>query len=297
MTIQRVTPETAATWLETMPYDHQRSLSQQWVDYLAEEMRRGTFKQDTTISVAALNGRPNLIDGQHRLWAVIQSNLPQSFIVYTVQARDEDHVAWMYGTTDIGRTRPTGMLWRGLGLPAELGLTQTQTGFLSSAITFMRTGLAINPSQAKRAHPEEQIDAIRLYAPHALRFFGMIAGQAIIVRAGQRAATLAVALLTLRYTRDSDVAERFWRAVAADDGLKANDPRKYANKHLANTALMNGRRSGAIIVSQARSARILATCFNAYATGREILQTPKVLDESAPVNIIGVPRDYTKWLE
>lgn len=296
-TIQLVGPIQAAAWLETAQYEHQRSVSQKWVTYLAEEMKRGTFKQNTTIEIAFLNNRPHLTDGQHRLWAVVQSGLAQSFIVSEVHARSSDQVAWMYGTTDIGRVRPTGALYRGLGLSEELGLTQTQVGAVSAAIRFMRANLAVNPSQAGRAHPDEQMDAIRLYAPHALRFFNMIAGQTIIVRACARAATLSVAMLIIRYTRDTEVAESFWRGVATDDGLKATDPRKYANRHLSNTALISGRRSGVLTMSHARSARILAACFNAYVAGREMLQTPKVLDETAPIHIVGVPRDPAKWLE
>jgi hypothetical protein len=294
--IREVTPEMATQWLETMPYDQQRNVSDAWVDYIAEEMRREHFQQGTKLTIAILDGRPLLIDGQHRLWAVVRSELPQSFIVYEVEARDKEHIAWLYATTDIGRKRPPSELTKGMGIASEYGITQGQVDALAAAVTFMKSGLTRQDNKGSRLHPDDLLLGVRLYAPYATQLFDLVTGDTIMGRASRRAATLVAAVLTMRYVRPSETAMEFWRGVVKDDGIKAGDPRKFANRHLLNSSMMNGRRTGATVMTPAKSVRILAACFNAYVAGREIAQTPKVLDEAAPINIVGVPKDPAKWL-
>lgn len=294
---QQVTPELAATWLETMPYELQRNVSQPWVDFLAEEIKRGSFKQNTTIHIAVLDGRSHLIDGQHRLWAVVQSGVAQPFIVYESPAQTNDQIAWMYATTDIGRKRRAGEVTKGLRLSDEVGLSQLHIDAMSATIAFMRNALMRGNKEGGRCHPDDLVAGIRLYAPYAVQLFELAAGDGPIRRACRRAATLSIALLTLRYVHTPGVAYKFWRGVVKDDGLTAGDPRKYANRHLLTVSMVNGLRSGSATMTPARSARILATCFNAYVAGREMAQTPRVPDETAPIRIAGVPTDPAKWME
>lgn len=294
----------ATQWLETMPYEHQRNVRQPWVDYLTEEIRRGAFMQDTTIHVAYLNGRAILIDGQHRLWAVVNSDKPQSFVVRKTFAADSDQVAWLYANTDIGLRRTASDLYAALNLSIELGMTKTQIDAMSSAITFMMTGLTRQDNKGSRAHREDILAGIRLYAPYGRQFFEMVAGNNEVWRTGfRRAATLSVVLLTLRFSvpyaaqRSALPPVEFWRGVIGDDGIKASDPRKFANRHLITSQMMTGRKSGAKTVTPAYSARFLASCFNSYIAKRELVQSPKVFDPTAPIAIYGVPRDFAKWLE
>lgn len=301
--IQHVTPAMAAAWLETMPYEHQRSIRQGWIDYLTEEIRRGNFTQGTTITIAYINDRPVLIDGQHRLRAVVKSDMTQSFIVSEVIARDSDHAAWLYANMDIGLRRTSNDLYKALDLPTEMGMTSTQIENLSAAVSFMTQGLTRQDHKGVRMHRDDLLAGMRAYAPQARQFFEMVGTAGDMRRPCKRAATLAVALLTLRFSapvlamRNLPSAVDFWRGVIEDDGIKASDPRKYANRHLLTHQMISGRKMGAIIVTPAKSARILAACFNAYIAGRELAQTPKVLDDMAPINIYGVPRDHVKWLD
>lgn len=301
--IQRVTPEMAAGWLETMPYEHQRNVRQVWVDYLAEEIRRGNFREDTTIVVAYLNGRAILIDGQHRLKALIAANVTLPFIVSEVIAHDSDHVAWMYANTDIGLRRTASDLYAALDLPTELGMTRTQIDAMSAAITFLTGGLTRQDNKGVRMHRDDVLAAMRLYAPFGRRFFELVSGVREMAKPTRRAATLSVALLTLRFSVPYAAARGvlspvdFWSGVINDDGIKASDPRKFANRHLLTHQMVSGRKSGVGVVTPARSARIIAGCFNAYIAHRELVQAPKVMDETAPLALYGVPRDPAKWLE
>lgn len=301
MTIRTVTPEMAARWLETMPYEHQRGIRQNWADFLAEEIRRGNFQQNTVIKIACLDGRQILVDGQHRLWAVVNAGVAQSFVVHTSLADDSDQVAWMYANTDIGLRRTASDLYAALDLPTELGMTKSQIDALSATIGFMLSGMMRQDNSGVRKHRDTVLAGIRLYAPYARQFFALME-KTILQRNGiRRAATVGVAVLTLRFSvpkaRQSNMPSPidFWQGVAADDELRATDPRKFATRHLLTSGMVNGRRAGAKIVTPQYSARMLASCFNAYVARREISQTPKVLDPSAPIVIYGVPREPAQW--
>lgn len=302
VSLQQVTPDMALRWLETMPYEHQRRKRQVWVDFLAEEIRRGNFKQGTQIQIAYLNGRPMLIDGQHRLQAVISAGIAQSFAVYEMTANDSDHVAWLYANTDIGLRRTASDLYSALDLPTELGLTRSQIDAMSSTVSFMMNGL-LYQNDKTRPHRDELLASIRLYAPYAREFFELLAGHPEMYRPCKRSATLVIALLTMRFSapyaaqRGALSPVEFWNGVVGDDGIKASDPRKFAHRHLITGQMMAGRKIGVQSFTPMRSARILGSCFNSYIAQRELAQMPKVLDESAPLSVYGVPRDPAAWLK
>lgn len=76
--IVTVTPAMANRWF-TLNSDGQRNLSPKTVNHYARPMRENRWMLSNDAIVFDINGR--LINGQHRLNAVIQSNKPQRFIV------------------------------------------------------------------------------------------------------------------------------------------------------------------------------------------------------------------------
>lgn len=67
-----VTPNQAANWLEHAN-NHNRKLSDRLVQQYARDMRSGRWR--LTHQGIAFDTRGNLIDGQHRLWAVVEANV------------------------------------------------------------------------------------------------------------------------------------------------------------------------------------------------------------------------------
>lgn len=103
-----VTPKMATKWLEEFNYDDNRPISKVWVDYLSRQMEKGLWKP---------NGEPLifdtediLINGQHRLSAVVQSGKTIRFDV-TRGVETET-----FTTMDQGRNRSTAMV---LGMRGE----------------------------------------------------------------------------------------------------------------------------------------------------------------------------------
>lgn len=299
----RVTPEQATQWLETMQYAHQRAVRQWHVDFLADEMRRERFIQGTQIRFASLNGQRMLVDGQHRLWAVVVSEIPQLFSVLTTRVESKEEAAWIYVNTDIGLKRSNSEALGILELDRELQITKTEARVFNGATNFMATGCMRNTGRTDTLHRDDAVRYMRLYVPFAREYFTLIAECEKRSRhSAMRAATLSIALLSLRFSvpraesRGDPSVQEFWRGAVFDDGVQIGDPRKVANRHLLNASMSGGGSpTKSSIVSPPFSSRYLVNCFNAYMTRRELTFT-RVVDNRSPLNMYGVPNDSTQWM-
>jgi hypothetical protein len=79
-----VTPDLAAQWLERNPQN--RRIVQARVSFYAAQMQSGSWK--LTHQGIAFDEHGNLVDGQHRLYAVISSGIPVRFWVFRGVARE-----------------------------------------------------------------------------------------------------------------------------------------------------------------------------------------------------------------
>lgn len=105
-----VTPQRALELLSRNT--HNRAVRQGHVNGLASDMRAGRWRENgETIKIATDGLQDVLIDGQHRLWAVVESNTTQQFWIVTglpLSAQD---------TVDIGRVRSASDIMGLEGLP------------------------------------------------------------------------------------------------------------------------------------------------------------------------------------
>lgn len=297
-----VTPEQARLWLETMKYKHQRTVSRSHVDLLVNEIRHGRFIPATTIRLVYFEDQVHIIDGQHRLNAVVQSGEAQIFTLLEEWAPNEEYIAWAYGSLDIGRRRAPGDLYSALELPERLGLTKTHINHLSPAMEFMAGGMLAR-KDGVRSDRHQRLAMMEIYAPYMRRYTEIINGCDKSIRgATERSYVIAVAMLTLRFSdpyaisRGAPDVTEFWRGAVFDDKIATNDPRKIANRHLLTTTMTNSHNSIGIrsITTAPYGARHLAACFNAYMA-RETRKMVKVYDASAPFAMFGVPRSTDDW--
>ncbi len=75
----RVSPATAAKWLEEFNYEDNRPIRQRWVDYLARQMAKGMWQDNGEPLIFDVEG--HMLDGQHRLSAVVKSGVTITFDV------------------------------------------------------------------------------------------------------------------------------------------------------------------------------------------------------------------------
>lgn len=90
-----ITPQKASEMLERNTRN--RKVNEKHVSFLARQMTGGDWIQNGDSIRFDLNG--NLIDGQHRLWAIIKSKKTMNFIVVSGLASES------FSTIDTGKTR------------------------------------------------------------------------------------------------------------------------------------------------------------------------------------------------
>lgn len=98
--VARITPEKAQMMLAKNPIN--RALSPGRVHIYAETMRRGEWRLNG--EAIKLNGDGTLLDGQHRLAAVVESDVATEFLVVTGLHADDQK------TMDLGKKRSLGDL-------------------------------------------------------------------------------------------------------------------------------------------------------------------------------------------
>lgn len=92
--VVNVTPALAVKWLENTEF--QRPLNQRHVNYLVSQLKAGKFRTNGE-TIILCDGK--VLDGQHRLWMVIEAN--EAVEMAVAHVRDES----TFTTIDTGRTR------------------------------------------------------------------------------------------------------------------------------------------------------------------------------------------------
>jgi hypothetical protein len=299
--VQTIDPAEAEHMVTTMRYENQRPLRERKVQEYADEMLRGAFRELTQIFIAIYHGRHVILDGQHRLSAVIRSGTPHVFTIVEKEVDTEEELARIYSTTDIGARRTSGDIYGAYALAEEFGLTKSNLDRLGAAVKFMLTGCVRTGEQFRH---DAVIPLMRLYAPYMRQYISLVgSGDSTrpIMIAARRSSTVTAALLTLRFSAPKAEREgrppviNFWVGVFTDDGLKIGDPRKAAFRHLSETRVQAVHAThGTTITQPPYSVRYLGSCLNAYIKG-ENLRYAKVFNQEGPVNIYGVPSDPSLW--
>jgi hypothetical protein len=289
--IETIDPETAKHWLLEYNFGRQRNIRRKWVSYLAEQMRLGRFRRETSIEFTKTpDGRLELIDGQHRLSAVVESGIAQPFLIHVITLDAQEDAALLYGTTDAHTPRTQEDYLQFAGIPQQLGLSRRQTRSIARAVGFMKNGFMLPRSTEQDRVIVRSI--IEDWALEGVEAFKMVKGKSnTIQRIWERSAILSVILVTLRHA-EAD-AKEFWSAVAADDGLRRVDPRKVCYEALMTmTSRADGKvdRQTTRIVTPHYQARAVAGCWNRWVNNDPpSSSTPKVFDDTAPIKILKTP--------
>lgn len=257
----RVRPEWALEWVEHNNYKQQRRLLPGHVPFLAEHMRRGTFRRLTEITFAVLDGRPALVNGQHTLRALHKNGEAFDLEVRLEEVDSEGQMEALYGRFDVGRKRSARDSMGSIG--DELNLGEKERDTLAVAVKFLNNGMRYiggkdSPAQrVEQSDPEFVKQLMREWRHEASAFFLSIAeaplpNKVLFYRAG----VVATALTTLRH--QAEAAYVFWHDAAMDDGLRIGDPRKTLNNWL---------RANSVARARGLQHRAAAACWNAYMKG------------------------------
>lgn len=276
-----ITPDLAREWLDRMRFPTQRPVRERHVQFLAREIEHGRFRL-SPIDIRSLDGQDYLVNGQHRLHAVIRADAPAQMVVVRRSASSLEDVARDYAAFDRGlvRSHVDGLM--GYGLDEETGLTAKQLSKLSSASPLVLG--CFQPGQTNgRAgvSTQERAEFVREWAPNALLACATIGESSLArVRRLYTGPIFGVALVTFRYAPDR--AEAFWGRAAENDGLRNGDPEQSLIDFVATRPTQSGQ--------QTYMSRAVAACWNAAYQGRT-LRHVKVMDPAAPIRILGTPFD------
>lgn len=295
-------PEEAKALLFDCRYEYQRPVDKDAVDFYAEQMTADLWEPGTQLKLLRNEETGAVVvgDGQHRLHAVALSGKPQTFAVTEILCKDWQAVARQYYKTDRNKVRAYRDMYRTTNLDLEFGLSPTRIGYVGAAVRFILGDFMRSTRDRKKTRDDILLAQIRVYGHAAESYFGITDGhETSTLYATNGAPCCAVGIVTFRYASTiygaGKVAE-FWDGVMTSDGLRKEDPRRYAREHLLGTRIGNNSSVAlsSYLVNAAYRARYLAACWNAWAQDQEgPIRVPRASGRAKwagdPIKILGTP--------
>ena len=276
-----ITPEQAERWLTQFRYEHQRPINKRHVAFLASEMRKSRFSPHTTIKIAQLGEEKFIIDGNHRLHAVVESKKPVHFSVKLIPFPSMEEIAKEYIRTDINRKRTLDEAVSIARLHEIIGVPAKYIRKASAAVRVLRNNFGTTGGGIPAVSNEDHIRDILTWKDEIAASYRLINGRAQRIYAGEntRRTMLAVLLYVLRYQKEK--ALMFFSNVYADDGLRQGTPEKALADYLKTFRAAGGTTIGG--VTMAYDLTYVASCWNRFYAGSN---AKKIL-----------PKDYVFYLE
>lgn len=279
-------PQTAQRIVEELNFPGQRPVDRSRVQNRLLWLTTGRWSHAFSITLARLpDGRLWLVDGQHRLHAIVLHGEPVKvrIIVHDVQSEDEAR-ALFAGFDRSDSVRTDIQMLNAAQLSARSGLSKTMTSALYKAVPFLLMGLQTGRGQwqgeafVPARQVESKMDALLEWVEEAKKYSADIANaDSHIKRKLMGAGCMAVALMTYRYQPER--AHAFWHGIACNNGLARNDPRNRLIADFAERQLNAG--------SAMQSVLQPALAWNAFCTGRE-LKILRIRDETR-LSLWGTP--------
>jgi hypothetical protein len=277
--VVRITPERAAAMLATLSFDRQRNIAPKHVEYLLAMMQNGELS-DLLIQEAEFpNNRKVLVDGYHRLTALIQYGKPLLAVIVTYHVNDEQELAERYAKIDRPATRKPKDMLRAFGIEARAEMSSKVLSAVSAGVALDANDFPRHSGSIGAKSLIQRTNAVDAWLSEGQAYAACLHGctneMSLLLT---RAPVVAVALATLRY--QTGAAETFWSRIAAEDGLLRDSP---------EGRLLAWLRANRVTrVGQFMYCRYVAGAWNAYYENRS-LKLLKVTDPSAPVTIVGTP--------
>lgn len=258
-----VGPNLAEAVLAHMNFPDQRVIMKFQVDRLAAMMLEGKWQPGSQIAFVRLpDGSMLLVNGQHRMRAVVQTRMPIECQVLVIPVADIAEARVVYYRFDtVQSLRTARQVARSIGLSEHLSIPKGYVAAALQVAPILASGLRNLQGSLRDpilATPDGQIAAIAPYWGEVKRYSEFTGDTDFIRRKLKVTGTMAVALMTLKYQPEK--AATFWSGVATDDGLGRRDPRKVLLRDWATRKEVTG--NIAICVA--------ARAWNAWFEQREI---------------------------
>lgn len=278
-----ISAKLASVTLSAHTFPGQRRINRVRVDDIAESIASGAWipSASTVSFVRVADGGFYAVNGHHRLTAA-RDHAGIDTCIQFIDVPDMCAARRVYATFDQRQAaRSRGQLIDSSHLYEDTGLRRAVTRAMYNAVPFVANGLrpiaSALGSSGLRTH-EARVAGVLAYRDEGAVVDAYIGNaDRADKRLLLRAATLAVALYTLRFQRDK--ATDFWSRVADGDGLRRNDPRYTLRSDMRN------RHIGAGVSTQGLLQSIVA--WNAFFEGRSLVIIR--CNEASPLAVAGTP--------
>lgn len=276
-----VMPAFARKILNDCYYERQRRIYTHHVRLLAGEMLRGSFGQGSQLAFCSLNGRLILVNGYHRMKAVIEANVGQEFQILIQDVESQDDVDREYHHYDVSaRARSVQEVLNSVSFSKKSGLTKMMAKTLYEVALLLENNFnRINYQlQPQIRSVDYRIELANKWIPHAVAFEKAIKLAPVDIRAKlMNIGPASVGLATFAY--QPVLAEKFWSGLAARDGLRRDDPRMTLFDDLLRRKMSQDSRN--------QGEKSCALAWNAFVENRR-LKLIKVYPDSK-MKILGTP--------
>jgi len=246
--VQRIGPELAGQYIEGMSKN--RNISQRDVESLARAMKQGLWREDAGDPIR-LNSDGQMIDGQHRMWAIVESGCEFPFLVI----RGIDNATQMIMDTGRSRRLSDQLRIQGEASPSELASAiSLYSGWLNERMLVRGGG------RNKKIMVPEGVAILEQYPQ--LRESVLIGKPlARTVKGGSgRWAAIHCVLSAI----DADDAAAFFGQIQTGENLSANSPVMALRKRLADDALAIRK------LAIREYTALVFKAWNAYREGRNV---------------------------
>ena len=254
-----ITPEMAERWLINFTYEHQRPINNSHVELLASDMEAGEFLNNTTIAIAVYKGNQYIMNGRHRLSALIKSlkTIPFRVVLYPVNSITE--MAELYLKFDIHRKRTQYDSLRAFDIANTFQLPKEYVNRTAGAVKIIMRNFPTGGSYIIRT--KDLLENMINYEEGIRMYYKAISGrEERLKKPLMRSWIASVGILTCQYVPDKALI--FWSRVATDDELVKNSPEKQLAEFLKYTRMAG--KSVFAFIKGIDMAKMAAYCFNCF---------------------------------
>lgn len=232
---QMITPERASDLLANHNPSNRR-LDMRHAQFLAQEMERGTFRPDNGDSIR-IDTDGNIIDGQHRLAAIVKANKPVKMLI----AKGVDRET--FATIDTGKRRTVqdvvGIDLSSAGILAPKGTTSAARLLLEYESRFASGASTPEKGTRQQLMP---VDAVR-EACKREGFIDTVERAAKVARRIAIVTTAPVAVTMLVSERDNKLAsDAYFHRLQTMENLRPGAP-----EHTVDRSLRTWKTSGSTL--------------------------------------------------
>lgn len=278
---QDLGPNEAAQIIEHWVFPRQRTVRPRRVLHLARLMRNGEFAP-SEIKVAILpDGRHMLLNGQHRVRAVVESGCTILVGLTTIHVEDQAMVEMLYSAEDRQGPRTINDIFIGLGLDDKLSFSRPLVNRAGAALRVIASGFDSSRNSNFQVSDIRRGDLIVEWADTIRRWDEVIGSPGHTRGSSNRvnvSGVMSVGLVTFRY--QPIIAMPFWKAVRDDSGLIKGTTERRMVDYIT-------RDMDATSCQPATAARSVAAIWNAHFKGRGGISRPA--PTGVPITIAGTP--------